>query len=351
GPEAMSVATDFVIIEDHVMLDIPPTVGPLLAGESIEFPRAANGSTYRIFANQTPDHPGDSRPTTAIEGCVAGGGSFSTGFVNQFSEDDYDHFLSVDCQENTNASSPNESRGYPKGYNSVTDSQTKNEISKCIDLKYIHRFQNTGPDTAIRVVIQDTLSRFLDPASVRPGASSHDYVMEVYACGILRFTFDNIFLPGSSTDPQASQVFVKYRVSQRPNNPAGAIVDNSAAIYFDYQAPIKTDSIYHTIADGCAYEDYVDMDSTSHAIYLEAVQDVNLFPNPFQEEMMVEIIADIQMKDAAFKVYDLTGRLVRRETFSGNTFQFSRNNMTAGMYVYLIEMDGQKVSSGKIVVQ
>ena len=67
--------------------------------------------------------------------------------------------------------------------------------------------------------------------------------------------------------------------------------------------------------------------------------------------MTVEIIADIQLQNAAFKVYDLTGRMVRKELFSGNTFQFSRNDMTAGMYVYLIEMDGQKVSSGKMVVQ
>ncbi|MFT7451576.1 MAG: hypothetical protein ACI9VN_002301, partial [Patescibacteria group bacterium] len=351
GIAAMSAATEFIVIEDFAMLNVPETVGPLEANEELIIPRTANGSTYRICANQTPGHPGDSRPTTAIEGCVAGGGSFTTGFVNQFTEDDYDHFLSVDCQENVNTLSPNESRGYPKGYNSVTDSQLKNEISPCIDLKYIHRFQNTGPDTAIRVVIQDTLSRFLDPASVRPGASSHDYRMEVYGCGILRFTFDNIFLPGSSTDPQASQVFVKYRVSQRPSNPAGAIVDNSAAAYFDYKASVKTNSIYHTIADDCSKESYVDIDSTSHVIYLEAVEDVNIFPNPFQDKMTVEIIGEVQLKNANFSVYDLRGRLVRREAFTGKTFTFNRNYMTSGMYVYLIKSEGQMVSTGKIIVQ
>lgn len=351
GTLAMSTATDFIIIEDMAMLTLPESVGPLEANEEITIPRAANGSTYRIIANQTPGHPGDSRPTTAIEGCVAGGGSYTTGFVNQFTEDDYDHFLSVDCQENVNTLLPNESRGYPKGYNSATDSELKNEISPCIDLKYIHRFQNTGPDTAIRVVIQDTLSRFLDPASVRPGASSHDYRMEVYGCGILRFTFENIYLAGSSTDPQASQVFVKYRVSQRPSNPAGAIVDNSAAAYFDYKAPVKTDSIYNTIAEDCAYESYVDLDTTTHVIYLEDIAEVNIFPNPFQEEMTVEIIGEVELKEVAFVVYDLTGRLVRRESFSGQTFQFSRNNLTTGMYLYSIESEGQTVSTGKIVIQ
>ncbi len=351
GLQAMSAATDFIIVEDMVMFNLPEQVGPLQPNEEILVPRTANGSTYRICVNQTPGHPGDSRPTAAIEGCVAGGGSFTTGFVNQFTEDDYDHFLSVDCQENVNALSPNESRGYPKGYNSVTDSQIKNEISPCIDLKYIHRFQNTGPDTAIRVVIQDTLSRFLDPASVRPGASSHDYRMEVYGCGILRFTFDNIFLPGSSTDPQASQVFVKYRVSQRPSNPAGAIVDNSAAAYFDYKASVHTDSIYHTIADDCPKQSYVDIDTTTHAIYLENVEDVNIFPNPFQDIMTVEIIGDVQLDNASFIVYDLRGRLVRRATFTGKTFTFNRETMASGMYVYLIEAEGQMVSTGKIIVQ
>jgi Secretion system C-terminal sorting domain len=354
GVQAMSTVTDYVIIEDMVMLSLPQSVGPLQPNETLEIPKAANGSTYRIFTTQTPGHPGDSRPTIAIEGCGdAGGGSFSTGFVNQFPEDDYDHFLSVDCQENVNTLLPNESRGYPKGYDSATDSAIKNEISKCTDLKYIHRFQNTGPDTAIRVVIQDTLSRFLDPASVRPGASSHDYRMEVYACGILRFTFENIVLPGSSTDPQASEVFVKYRVSQRPDSPEGAVVDNSAAAYFDYKAPVKTDSIYHTIAGSelCAYEEFVDLDTTTHVIYVDEVEEVNIYPNPFHSEMTVEIIGELTLANADFVVYDLTGRELRRESIVGKTFRFDRKNMATGMYLYLIESEGRPVSTGKIIAQ
>ena len=205
----------------------------------------------------------------------------------------------------------------------------------------------TGPDTAIRVVIQDTLSRFLDPASVRPGASSHDYCMEVYACGILKFTFENILLPSSSTDPQASQLFVKYRLSQRPGNPAEAIVDNSAAIYFDYKAPIKTDSIYHTITETCTFQDNVSI--SSQGIYLQEVEKVNVFPNPAHEQMTVQIITEANLEDTELVLFDRLGREVRRESFEGKQFVFYTEDMASGLYFYKILTAGQSLSVGKVV--
>ncbi len=343
GPLAMSTATDYIIVEDMVLLTSPLPNGGLGAGQEHIIPKAANGATYRLLVDQEPGHPGDSRPSVAIEGCVAGGGSFSTGFVNQFDEDDYDHFLSVDCQENTLAILPNETRGYPKGYDS------EHEISNCIDLKYIHRFQNTGPDTAIRVVIQDTLSPLLDPASVRPGVSSHDYTMEVYGCGILKFTFENIMLPSSSTDPEGSRVFVKYRISQKPGNADGALLENSAAIYFDYQAPVSTDTVYHTIRNSCNLEEWVTV--STEEIFLPGIDDIKVWPNPFQSETTVEIIGEAILRQPEMVVYDLNGRIVRRQPFAGKTFQFHRHNLTAGMYIYQIESDGQPVSSGKMIVE
>ena len=336
----ISAASDFIIVEDMVMLSTPlPPVG---IGEEYIVPKTANGATYRLIVPQEPGHPGDSRPSVAIEGCVAGGGTFSTGFVNFFDEDDYDHFLSVDCQENTLAVVPNESRGYPKGYDS------NHEISNCIDLKYIHRFQNTGPDTAIRVVIQDTLSPLLDPATVRPGASSHNYSMEVYGNGILKFTFENILLPNSSTDPDGSQVFVKYRVSQKPDNPAGAILHNSAAIYFDYHAPVKTDSIYHTIK-GCDLESFVMVSNTE--IHWPGIEDIRVYPNPFHNRATLEIIGNVTLLQTEMVIRDLQGRVVQRTPFQGNTYQFERHQLAAGMYLYQILSQGQPVSSGKLIMQ
>ncbi len=339
--QAMSAASDFTIIEDMILLKMP--FGPLGPGGNTTTTMPATGATYRILTEQDAAYLGDSRPSEAIEGCVAGGGTFTTGIVNQLPEDDYDHFLSVDCQENETTLN-NESRGYPKGYD------TEHFIQQCADLKYHHRFFYTGPDTAIRVVIRDTLSPFLDPASVRPGVSNHQYTMDVYGCGILMFTFENINLTGGSADPDESSVFVKYRVSQKLDNTIGSIVDNSAAAYFDFQSPIKTDSIFHTIAS-CDLEDFVEIKVSTTEILLDGVQAINVYPNPFVDQATVEVIADRELEDLSFKLYDVSGRLLRNESFTGMTYQLYRSDLTSGMYFYKIESKGIPVSAGKLLAK
>jgi len=337
---AISAATDFTIIEDMILLQLP--LDPLNPGESEVITRPANGATYRILVDQDAAYVGDSRPSEAIEGCVVGGGTFTTGIVNQLPEDDYDHFLSVDCQENQTTLN-NESRGYPKGYD------TEHFIQQCADLKYHHRFIYTGPDTAIRVVIRDTLSPFLDPASVRPGGSNHEYTMDVYGCGILSFTFENINLTGGNTNPDESSVFVKYRVSQKLDNAVGSIVDNSAAAYFGYDRRIKTDSIFHTI-ESCEEEDFIELIVSTTEILLEGVEAIHVYPNPFVDQATVEVVADRELEDLTFKLYDVSGRLLRNESFTGMTHQLHRSGLTSGTYVYKIESKGMPVSVGKLLV-
>ncbi|MCB0556652.1 MAG: hypothetical protein KDD02_24110, partial [Phaeodactylibacter sp.] len=63
----------------------------------------------------------------------------------------------------------NDKQGFPRGYGD------EHYIYPGTDLEYLVRFQNTGNDTAFLVVIRDTLSEFLDIATVRPGAASHPY--------------------------------------------------------------------------------------------------------------------------------------------------------------------------------
>ena len=342
-----TATSDFVIVED--MLLLKKSSVQLEPGQDTTFIYPGTGPTYRIIAEQTDGHIGDSRPSEAIEGCVSGGATFSTGFVNQLPEDDYNHFLSVDCQENQNTLT-NESRGYPKGYDSENTNDPEHQIQQCADLKYHHRYFYTGPDTAIRVVIRDTLSPFLDPASVRPGVSNHEYTMDVYACGILKFTFENIMLTGGSADPDESMVFVKYRVSQKLDNPVGSVVDNSAATYFGYHAPAKTDSIFHTIAP-CELELFMDLHVSTDEIFVPGVHDIKVYPNPFVDQATVEVVADRILEDLEFKLYDLSGRLLRNESFTGMTYQLYRGDLIGGMYIYKIESAGMPVSGGKLLVK
>jgi hypothetical protein len=79
----------------------------------------ANGKTFRIISQQTTGYPGESYPTAAVEGCKQDTATtFSTGMFTMFAQDDYDDFISTDCQESTETDYEplNLKRGYPKGY-------------------------------------------------------------------------------------------------------------------------------------------------------------------------------------------------------------------------------------------
>ena len=215
-----------VIIEDHLVTRIVP-LGPLDPGDTTMIVVPANGKTYRIIVPQSADHPGDSRPTMAVEAFNPGGQTPSLGIATELAEDDYDPFKAVSHEENININNYTDQfkRGYPKGFD-----QDHLIDSLITDLTYQINFRNTGTEEAIRVVIRDTISTHLDPSTIQMGASSHDYTYEIYGDGILKITFEDLIL--SPNGGAESDGFVKYRISQKPGNPAGTLIKSSASIYF-----------------------------------------------------------------------------------------------------------------------
>jgi uncharacterized repeat protein (TIGR01451 family) len=113
-------------------------------------------------------------------------------------------------------------------------------------LTYLVRFQNTGNGPASLVVISNLLSANLDVSTLQVLGSSHPNVLQVQGNQLV-WTFPNINLPAQSTDDLGSQGYVKYRVSPLAADPAGAVITNNAAIYFDLNAPVLTVTTTNTI--------------------------------------------------------------------------------------------------------
>jgi len=334
GEGDMTVPSGFVIIEDQIMLRQGDVI--LDAGEDTTLIFWPNGHTFRMEANQSLGHPGRSVPSIAVEGC--GDGSPYNGYVIQFPQNDADPFLDIDCRESIASYDPNDKLAFPKGYG------YENFISPDTDIEYLIRFQNTGTDTAFRVVVRDTLSPFLDIQTASPGASSHPYKFQTRKGNILQFVFDDIYLPDSSTNEAASNGFIKFRISQQADNPLGEIILNTAAIYFDFNAPIITDPTYHTIGENF-------MVSIPEEPGEEKINPIKIYPNPFLTEATVELKDALHGK-AAFNTYTADGRLVRREQFIGKSFQFKRNGLPSGIYFFeIIGQHGQQLGKGKIVLK
>ena len=114
-------------------------------------------------------------------------------------------------------------------------------------INYQINFQNTGNDTAYTVVIRDTLDENLNVESIRAGVSSHDYYLQFEGNNILIFNFENIHLPDSTTDAEASKGFVTFTIGMKEGLLPRTEIFNSAAIYFDYNAPVVTNKTRHYI--------------------------------------------------------------------------------------------------------
>ena len=158
GNKVQSKSSNSIIIEDDIIYLQRP-VGPLDVSEDTTFIMPASGKTYRIIVQQADGHPGNSNPTVAIEGCSSG--TFSTGYVSQFSEDDGNPFVSVSTQQSTGKNNQNEKMAFPRGFRSARF------ISDSTDLEYQIFFNNNSGDTLRSLSIIDTLSEFLDPLTVR----------------------------------------------------------------------------------------------------------------------------------------------------------------------------------------
>jgi hypothetical protein len=339
GMGDMQAPLNYIVVEDHLMLNSIPESFQLNSGDSLVLSFPANGSTWYLGAQQEPGHPGSNFPAVTIEGCGEDGdGNVSIGYVTQFSENDGDPFISIDCQQNIGAYDPNDKRGFPAGYS------TEHYIEANTDLEYHIRFQNTGTDTAFTVVILDTLSSFLDPTTVVPGASSHAYDFDLIGSGVAQFTFNNIMLPDSNVNEAASIGFVKFRIQQFPDNPIGTEIFNRAGIYFDFNPPIFTNETIHRIG-----ADFIEMKTVDIHSPEAAPDALKLYPNPFVEQATFEWEGP-SLQDAQFSIFDGMGRLVRQEQVNGNSWMIERYGMESGVYFFILEEKGNLLASGKLVV-
>ncbi len=119
-------------------------------------------------------------------------------------------------------------------------------------LTYTIFFQNTGSDTARKIIVRDTLSANLDASSFTMLASSHPVEMDVKK-NLLTFYFNHINLPDSVHHEPQSHGWVQFKIRLKNNLVSGTKTPNIAAIYFDYNAPIITDTAFNYVGPDPTY--------------------------------------------------------------------------------------------------
>ncbi len=332
---------DFTVIENGTIIDMG--IVELAAAQSQEISYIANeNASYRINVNQAQGLPailGDPIASIAVLGC---GSIESEGWVVQLSDYDGSPFIDIDCHQNIGAYDPNDKQASPVGYGE------EHFIKENNDLEYLIRFQNTGTDTAFTIVIRDTISQFLDITSIQPGSSSHNYAWRVYGEDVqaVEFTFNNIMLPDSFVNEPASNGFIKYRIKQLENNQIGTIINNTAAIYFDFNEPIFTNATFHEIGEDFIEEVLITSDFSS----ILDLQRTKVYPNPFNQSTRIEFQGESK-GNFNLEVYNSLGQLVQEYQSKQNYIDISQGTLKPGVYFYTLKNNTLLIDSGKMIIE
>lgn len=198
-------------------------------------------------------------------------------------------------------------------------------------LHYTIRFQNIGTADAINVRIENTLDANLDWSTFQPVAASHAYRV-LRLNNEVEFYYDNINLPGSNDEPN-SHGFITYRIKPKTGIALGDVMQNSAAIYFDFNQPILTNTVTTTVGT-------LGIPDVAKDIFA-------LYPNPANSYVTVK------MHDAAaaeITITDVTGKTVLKTSLDAAESNIDIAALHSGMYFITLSAEG-KSSTKKLIVK
>lgn len=181
-------------------------------------------------------------------------------------------------------------------------------------LHYIVRFQNMGTASAINVRVQDLLDEKLDWTTLRVLEMSHDGRVEI-TNGLVDFVFDDINLPTEASDPEGSQGFVAFKIKPLPGIVLGDTVENSADIYFDFNAAIVTNTVSTTYVDELGIDDF-------------QASKIILYPNPANDVLNIEAETNI----SSIEITNMLGQALISTKENGNKHQVNISGLSAGNY-------------------
>lgn len=322
GSGDMTESVRYIVIEDLVMVH-EGQVGPLNAGFSMPIAVPYNGSTWRIEVEQEAFHPGASKPALSVEAC--NGNVFTTGISNQFYLDEGNPWEDSECVENNNTFLTNGKDAYPVGYG------PDHLITPETQLTYTIRYLNTTNDTVQTIIVRDTLSEWLDPATVALSGSYAPFGFNFEGNGPnLKFTFENVYIPPvNPVNPFSSFGWVSFSVKPKTTAPLGTNILNTAHIQFDNSALITTNTVQHRIE-----EDFIAKATSGTTPDWSAAADLlQISPNPASDVLYVSHKGNPAPSGSYYVIRNVEGKTMAMLPASTNEQQpINVAHLTAGVY-------------------
>ncbi|MBX7243648.1 MAG: T9SS type A sorting domain-containing protein [Bacteroidia bacterium] len=201
-------------------------------------------------------------------------------------------------------------------------------------LTYTIHFQNTGNGPAFNIRLRDTLDSQLAPETFDVLSYSHPNQVTLTG-NYLTVFYPDIMLTDSFTDPLASMGYIQYRIKPKNAMTNGTQISNTASIYFDYNAPIQT----NTSLTVCQLTNNI-----SSPVKLPHFQ---LLPNPVQD--FFQILMDGGYRNVQMEVTDIQGNTILKETFDYVNPKNIPFRAGTGIYIIKIQADDNPPAYGKFI--
>jgi hypothetical protein len=269
--------------------------------------------------------------------------SLPTGYILNNTDTVYPLVGDYDTFNNYESYIGNVVRSYDPNYIDVTPKglNTPGYISATTDttLQYVVHFQNTGDYQATNISLTIPIDANLDIStfnfiggSVTPSGISADKNR------LLTITFNNINLPDSFVSQLGSQGFAAFTFRQVRGLAPGTQIHESANIYFDYNAPVPTNTTLNTIAFPAGIRE------------INASSSFTLYPNPTQDNVTLDL-SSLDETRVEVRIYDMMGRMSIELPYTNiqasKTMSLSTAGLAAG--VYTVEVSGNASHIQKLV--
>ena len=187
-------------------------------------------------------------------------------------------------------------------------------------------------------MVRDQLSPLLDLATLRPGASSHPYLLEINDHELV-FRFPHINLPDSNINEATSHGFLRFSILPLANAPDGVEIDNKAGIYFDFNLPVVTNTSHYTLG----------MPTSVQTKEPAAIRQLTISPNPSAGDAVVQLPAlQVAADITSLKITDINGQVLHEQSMSGNRAAFHLPDLPSGLYfVTMHDRGGSMIAAGK----
>jgi hypothetical protein len=149
--------------------------------------------------------------------------------------------------------------------------------------------------------------------------------------------FPNIMLADSASDPAGSQGWFMYRIKPKANLPLGSTIDNTASIYFDFNAPVVTNTATTTFNLVTGLDAQVD-----------AAALISVYPNPSAD--IFNVVFPAEWKKAEWSVTNLMGQELLHARATDGACTVDLSAQPAGFYLLKLS-DGRQSFVRQIVKQ